>query len=735
MALLAICLQLLAQHPSNNPDSMLIMVEPIHTLNSGKSEYAPFLWKNKLYFISNRNNHFALYLSDKSSRNVPAIVFQPEHEPGTYAIPQHLAHKINSKYNEGPFCFTDAGIYITCNQTNRNFTESSPPLEIRFSSYSGEKGFTEAKRIPIALPENVSFGHPTLVHENMLIFSAKTNSEKVDLFYSIREDNYWKTPVNISSLNTLYNEMFPFYNNGYLYFSSDRPGGKGKLDIYRCSLNNLDFGTPEPLRNPINSSADDFGLWASPNNKWGYFTSNRGNSEDDIYWFTTDPPLFENCKPIEKPSYCFLFYEESSFESRDTSGMFYEWNFGDGAKARGLEVKHCFPGPGKYKVELNIVDKSSGAVFYNQVSYDFFIEGEKVVYFDIPDSVYTEKPVIFSPQLYSPTKHLGKVHYHWNFGDRTSSNKTITPHIFNEPGKYSVKLSVFESRGDSVFKTCVEKQIQVIRSSETTTLHQKDGHYRSDLISEPIRNPNKSLHDTILAENPKALQENKSSWKYDPAYKIDNEDTTYTYKVHLGTSMNKINPNDSIFKGLSPITYNKINDLYHYSYGNVHHLAESKPLFNQARKKGFENAIVVAFKDDSLVYGSNIEHLFKFIDDGIKMPDQSTKNISLIIFFGYGKAALGEEARRQLDKLIEQIKYKTLKTVRVTGHTDDSGSIEINDKISLLRAENVSEYLFRKGIDKSFISTSYMGSKQPLLPGDPEKNRNYNRRVEIEILF
>jgi hypothetical protein len=126
--LLVICFRVIAQQQAGNSDSTLIVIEPIHTLNSGKSEYAPFLWKNKLYFISNRNNHFALYLSDKSSRNVPAIVFQPEHEPGTYAIPQHLAHKINSKYNEGPFCFSDDGIYITCNQTNRNFTESSPPL-------------------------------------------------------------------------------------------------------------------------------------------------------------------------------------------------------------------------------------------------------------------------------------------------------------------------------------------------------------------------------------------------------------------------------------------------------------------------------------------------------------------------------------------------------------------------------------------------------------------------------
>ncbi len=723
-----------AQH--NDADAGITVIEPLHALNSGQSEYAPFFWKNKLYFISNRNNHFALYLSERTSRNAVSSVFQPEKEPGTYTIPQHLAHKINSKYNEGPFCFVENGIYITCNQYNRSFS-GNPPLEIRYSVFDNQKGFTEARRISIDLPDSVPFGHPAVINDSLMVFSAKIydGKGKTDLYYSIRKNKRWQRPVNISSINSSSDELFSNYNNGYLYFSSNRPGGYGGLDIYRTKVSGLQFSTPELMKNPINSPFDDFGLWIDPTLRWGYFTSNRSNTEDDIYWFSFAPPLFEDCKPFVKPNYCFLFYEESGIESKDTLGMYYEWSFGDGEKSRGLEVRHCFPGPGKYKVELNIVDKSSGAVFYNQVSYDFLIEGGRVLSFELPDTIVAQKPVIFKPQLYSPNKVSGKVSFHWYFGDRNNSNKAFTSHAYEEAGKYTVKLSAFETKGDSVIKACVEKPLIVMSSADYALLAKN--HVNPIRDKNPlIKKNNSGSSDTIIPALANARTEQTPNWKYDHLYKINEEDTSYSYKVHLGISPNMISPNDTTFRGLSPISYNKINDLYHYSFGNAHNLAESKPLYNEARKKGFENAIVVAFKGDSLIFGSNMNNIFKLIGDSIKLTNgmDTTKNISLIIFFGNGKCTLSDEARKHLDKLLQQIKNKYVKNIQVTGHTDESGSAELNDKISLQRALSVTDYFINKGIGKSVIKTSYKGNKQPLFPGNEAKS-DYNRRVEIEIFF
>ncbi|MBK6522561.1 MAG: PKD domain-containing protein [Sphingobacteriaceae bacterium] len=50
-------------------------------------------------------------------------------------------------------------------------------------------------------------------------------------------------------------------------------------------------------------------------------------------------------------------------DTKDTTAMDYEWRFGDGATKRGLEVKHCYQTPGKFLVELNVVDKTTGTVF------------------------------------------------------------------------------------------------------------------------------------------------------------------------------------------------------------------------------------------------------------------------------------------------------------------------------------------------------------------------------------
>ena len=721
----------------NDSDPGITIIEPLNALNSGQSEYAPFFWKNKLYFISNRNNHFALYLSEKISRNALSTVFRPEKEPGTYSIPQHLAHKINAKYNEGPFCFVESGIYITCNQYNRSFS-GNPPLEIRYSAYDEEKGFTEAKRIPIDMPDSVPFGHPAIINDTMMIFSSiiNTGQGKTDLYYSIKKNKKWLKPVNISNINSSEDELFANYNNGYLYFSSNRAGGYGQLDVYRVKVNGRQFSSPELLKTPINSASDDFGLWVDPTLRWGYFTSNRSNTFDDIYWFSFAPPLFDECKPFVKPNYCFLFYEESGIESKDTLGMYYEWSFGDGEKSRGLEVRHCFPGPGKYEVALNIVDKSSGAVFYNQVSYEFVIEGGRTLAFDVPDTIVAQKPIVFKSQFYSPSKVVGKVAFNWDFGDRNNSNKGFTPHSYEEPGKYMVKLSVVEVKSDSVIKLCVEKPLVVVSAADYPLLTKNTNSSSKEILSLSNKTNSVLTSDTIVSSSDKA-NEKTPNWKYNPLYKINEEDSSYSYKVHLGVSPNLISPKDTAFKGLSPISYNKINDLYHYSFGNVHSLVESKPLYDEAHKKGFENAIVVAFKGDSLIFGSNMQNIFNLIGDSVKRKSDldTLKKLSLIIFFSNGKHTLSEEAQKQLDKLVEKIKNKYVKNIQVVGHTDDIGSSELNDKISLQRAESVTNFFIHKGIDKTLIHTTYKGDKQPLFPDKSAKNSDYNRRVEIEIFF
>jgi len=76
---------------------------------------------------------------------------------------------------------------------------------------------------------------------NVLVFSSKRSGGYggYDLYYSVHDSIEWGTPVNMGpTINTAHNEyrpvsfIAPYYTNNLLIFSSDRPGGKGGVDLY-----------------------------------------------------------------------------------------------------------------------------------------------------------------------------------------------------------------------------------------------------------------------------------------------------------------------------------------------------------------------------------------------------------------------------------------------------------------------------------------------------------------------
>ncbi len=72
--------------------------------------------------------------------------------------------------------------------------------------------------------------------------------------------------------------------------------------------------------------------------------------------------------------------------------------------------------------------------------------------------------------------------------------------------------------------------------------------------------------------------------------------------------------------------------------------------------------------------------------------------------------------------------------VRLVGHTDDVGTVRVNDELSYARAETVYLTLRYLGIDPSRMSFNGLGEKSPTLPNTSAANRAANRWVEIRVV-
>lgn len=103
------------------------------------------------------------------------------------------------------------------------------------------------------------------------------------------------------------------------------------------------------------------------------------------------------------------------------------------------------------------------------------------------------------------------------------------------------------------------------------------------------------------------------------------------------------------------------------------------------------------------------------------------------VLFATGSAELQGNANRNLDKLVAFLNQYPERRVQIEGHTDNVGSAEYNQGLSLRRAEAVSAYLRQQGIDSQRLSSSGIGMAQPIANNDNEMGRQQNRRVEIII--
>ena len=104
------------------------------------------------------------------------------------------------------------------------------------------------------------------------------------------------------------------------------------------------------------------------------------------------------------------------------------------------------------------------------------------------------------------------------------------------------------------------------------------------------------------------------------------------------------------------------------------------------------------------------------------------------IFFDFAKYSLREESTSELGRLTQLLINTPTLRIEISGHTDNKGSAETNQKLSENRAKAVVDYLIQHGINSNRLEYKGYGFTQPIATNDNEEGRQLNRRTEFKIL-
>jgi len=180
---------------------------------------------------------------------------------------------------------------------NKNVQGKGKKLKIVMAEMSDLNSWTNFKDVPFNMVDYET-AHPALTADGQTMYFTSDRPGglgKMDIWKVTKEGDTWGEPTNLGApINSPGNEIFPSVaKDGGIYYSSNKSGGAGNLDVYSATMQGGSW-TTENLGAPFNSSADDLGYVENSDGESGYITSNRagGKGNDDIYcWKVNKAPV------------------------------------------------------------------------------------------------------------------------------------------------------------------------------------------------------------------------------------------------------------------------------------------------------------------------------------------------------------------------------------------------------------------------------------------------------------
>lgn len=250
-------------------------------INTPFSEFGPIQLGDTLYYSSLR---FPSEMDEAKPKRVfsnalwsvkggEGIQFDPEFNDKKH----HTGHVIFTEDRQRVYytiCEYRNATDIRCDIYFRDYTDGQFSDPVKLPGTINDSSYTSTQP---------SLGLDPFSHEPALYFASDRpgTKGKLDIWYSvIGEDNTFGDPVNLMPVNTAEDDITPFFHkpSATLYFSSMGYQGFGGFDIYSVYTGNLTAPYIENLGAPVNSSYNDLYFFLSDKEDTAFLASNRQGS-------------------------------------------------------------------------------------------------------------------------------------------------------------------------------------------------------------------------------------------------------------------------------------------------------------------------------------------------------------------------------------------------------------------------------------------------------------------------
>ena len=679
-------------------------------------DFAPVRWKNAVVFCSLREQDGIIDHRDARTGKPLADLYRVELDDLGHGKAELLSEAITSPVNDGPASFNADGDLV-CYTRNRtipkrlgNMNARMDHLGLFFSRL--ENGAWSAPEPFEHNSDRYSVMHASLSADGMeLVFASDMPGGQggTDLYRSSLRNGSWTEPENLGpTINGPSNEVFPFLHpDGTLYFSSDRPGGAGRLDVLKADASG---GAPVFMPPPVNSAGNDLGFTTDAQHLHGLMSSDR-DGLDRILRVRRSLAPFKDCPEQVMDNFCYAFKEEQDLLDPSLP-LAYRWDLGDGTVIQGPEAHHCYEAPGTYTAQLDVIDTETGELFLTQGTRTVQVERQRQAFILAPDTVRTGRAV----DLDAGSSNLTDTdvdHYRWDLGDGGRSEGSVIRHAFRTPGIYTLKLEAVGRPGPDgrLEARCSSRRIVVMDRYK----EEEDGVVV--VTYQDARGLVRSFAYQELPQDEYALTEEEL------------QDAQFT--VELFASTERVALSDPRFLEIRkhyPILerFDPVRGKYTYSVGEAKDLAEMYAIYRKVKELQFMEAEVMMIHPEKLTDMSDLAFL-----------TAQDLNRSLVrasnILFGYRDTTVMDAYLPTLDTIITTLNNFPELELVIEAHTDDVGGDDYNLALSQGRASSVEAHLLEKGIAATRIRGIGFGEQHPIANNSEAEGRRLNRRVEFRF--